>query len=87
MSKKCLGSFTNSIPAAFIWLFECFVHLALSTLNCLPLAGAAERTELKFYEEERIPEHLRAKLADFKTTKDYAKGHQRPAADTKYSMV
>lgn len=49
--------------------------------------GPAERDSFKFHEEERIPEHLSVKLADFKTTTDYGRGHEYPAAEAKYSKA
>lgn len=57
------------------WVYE---HLTAKSIR-----GETERA-LAFKEDEAIPQHLRATLADYKGS-DFDRGHQAPAADHRSS--
>lgn len=58
-----------------LWVYE---HLTAESIR-----GETERS-LEFKEDEAIPEHLRATLADYKGS-GFDRGHQAPAADHRSS--
>ncbi len=63
----------NRNPA---WVYE---HLTADSVK-----GKADRSHAKFKEDDSLPQHLIAKLADFKD-QGYDRGHMAPAADHRFS--
>jgi len=60
-----------------LWVYE---HLTAENLK-----GTVDRSKSDFKEDENLPEHLRAKLVDYKGS-GFDRGHMAPAADHKSTI-